>query len=1241
MNFIKHCFIAALILFCARESYGQLPTPASIEPTRLKAPASPNATHLGTYGDFKVSKATGSAQVSIPLFTIEDYGISIPVSLGYQSMGLRVEERPSMVGMGFVLNCGGVILRTSKGIPDDHSHGFLANKLIVPSQQLIENDLNNEDYQYDVYNRLEQWVVNSEDFQPDQFSFNFGNHGGAFFFGNDGLVYTVEQSELKFEPLFGTYDGVGNVITDWKVTDENGLIYIFSHKETTETFISADVRMDEHVTAWYLSKIVNPITKAYAVFSYDPTAYTYQQDDNSKTINYKKSVNTWIVDGSPVNSQQHTDFYDLKYPTSIALNDNTVIFSLAASYKNLPRLDAIQWTKGSFIKKFSFGYGAFDCFGSNCDRLQLQSLTEEHPIHPKIHQFEYYPGQVPPVDSYSQDHWGFYNAANNSDMIPRVFFAGQQLGGTAIREPNSSATKIGMLSKITYPTAGYTTFNYELHGYADVKTITDIEIESVVNTELDISENNCQIDDAVVGIANGYQYTFEVDYGLTTGITFTGKVDPYLQLIEYPSTVVQTVYIKGTNTVSWTNQLVAGKSYFVKLCSVEGATAWANIEVARQDVTIISTPIERKVGGLRVSSISSYTGVLTEPVKKTFDYGYGGYKVIDKLPEYYRTSMVAIGNPEVWNSREEVPHLHIGSSSTGGLAPSSVAVAYEKVIEKSIGRVETYFRNAMDESHAGYLPRISHHNERSQVMQEKYFDSDNQLVQTDDYVYSYGDRSRATVFGVERAFTKTDYVVKDWVRDFRFNNYTLWSTWARLAQKKTTLSTPTGTFVSSVSYEYDPFLHKNVKSETTVNSSGESLRKEYTYAIDGASSKPDCETIYQQGLSDCRTMLNQHAIDPYNCTSTYASCYTAWKNALAPINTDPATLYDLTYRAALNKSANDQFKTCLQQTNAYSGCTNTTETSQKCVKREYYEYIGCLTEFDNGIYTEYLNNSGNAKAIALTNIANQRTKPTEIVLDNNDIKVESWHMEYGISSGIPVAKTVSHALKNNPAIPLTTVNAWDAKGNPTEVLDNKTRVVNAYLWGYDGRVLIAEFQNASLADVGHSSFENGSSEGGLSFTYTSASAGAKTGSSSHNLTSAPISKNVTPSKKYVISYWAKNGVPSVSGSQSVVQGTQESDGWTYFEHLVTGVSQIQISGNAAIDEVRIAPENAMVHTLTHKVGVGLASSTDQNNITTYYNHDSHGYLASVEDHYHNIVKHLRYHFKIGSSVPIPPDPSVE
>ena len=85
----------------------------------------PNAASLGKYGDIPVNYHTGVPGISIPLYTLKEGSLTLPITLNYHASGLKVEETDSWVGAGWSLSAGGVITRIVKDKPDEKQAGGL------------------------------------------------------------------------------------------------------------------------------------------------------------------------------------------------------------------------------------------------------------------------------------------------------------------------------------------------------------------------------------------------------------------------------------------------------------------------------------------------------------------------------------------------------------------------------------------------------------------------------------------------------------------------------------------------------------------------------------------------------------------------------------------------------------------------------------------------------------------------------------------------------------------------------------------------------------------------------------------------------------------------------------------------------------------------------------------------------------------------------------------------------------
>ena len=66
---------------------------------KTAAPPSANAASLGKYGDIPVSYHTGVPGISIPIYTVKQGNLSLPVTLSYHSSGIKVDELASWVGL--------------------------------------------------------------------------------------------------------------------------------------------------------------------------------------------------------------------------------------------------------------------------------------------------------------------------------------------------------------------------------------------------------------------------------------------------------------------------------------------------------------------------------------------------------------------------------------------------------------------------------------------------------------------------------------------------------------------------------------------------------------------------------------------------------------------------------------------------------------------------------------------------------------------------------------------------------------------------------------------------------------------------------------------------------------------------------------------------------------------------------------------------------------------------------------
>lgn len=443
--------------------YAAIIEPSGVRPNTLAniVPPNPDAAALGKYGEIPVSLYTGTPNITIPLYEITR-AVNVPISLSYYASGVKVDDIASMVGLGWVLNAGGVITRSVHGIADEGSGGIQTLDGRTKYNQYITNAMTLTEKQ--TYERLV--LAGGYDTEPDEYYYNFNGRSGKLVFDAMNQPFLVNHEKLKI-----VVDAAGFIITD-----EQGTKYHFTEKENTKpsTYCFDKSVSETSVSAWYLSKI-QPLVGRSIDFSYlTRSNITYTQGLN-QTARYYKEAGAYCTDDvqAPCKSVYRATVKQLQ----------TITFDLGAIHFNYEQRDDLGFgwyrlkdlqvnnTNDLVIKKVELVY-QYDSHPQP-QRYVLKEVKEttDPSAAPIRYLFDYYNFESLPVrNDFAQDHWGYFNNNTASTLIPELPLS--RTGITwADRSPDADKTKYGMLTKITYPTAGYTVFDYEAHDFGYVKTI--------------------------------------------------------------------------------------------------------------------------------------------------------------------------------------------------------------------------------------------------------------------------------------------------------------------------------------------------------------------------------------------------------------------------------------------------------------------------------------------------------------------------------------------------------------------------------------------------------------------------------------------------------------------------------------------------------------------------------------------------------------------------------------------------
>ncbi len=172
--------------FLSESSLLSLSPPGYFGKEQNVIPPSPTAASLGKYGEIPVSMFSGTPNIEIPLFNLESTKLSLPISMSYQATGVKVEEIPGWVGLGWSLNAGGVITRSVRGLADDKNNGYLSYCNNIPANF------------FGVSCQFLMDIAESRyDTEPDVFFFNFAGLTGKFVLGNDGMPKLIPFQKLE------------------------------------------------------------------------------------------------------------------------------------------------------------------------------------------------------------------------------------------------------------------------------------------------------------------------------------------------------------------------------------------------------------------------------------------------------------------------------------------------------------------------------------------------------------------------------------------------------------------------------------------------------------------------------------------------------------------------------------------------------------------------------------------------------------------------------------------------------------------------------------------------------------------------------------------------------------------------------------------------------------------------------------------------------------------------------------
>ncbi|WP_153395303.1 RHS repeat domain-containing protein [Chryseobacterium vaccae] len=732
-NYIKALGLVPVFLgalFYGQAGIGQ--STGSAPKQILSFPTSPDAYSFGKVDNIPVDYFKGQVNIDIPIYTIQVDGLSIPISLKYNTGGVKQNEIASSAGLGWSLSIPNRVMRSIEGMDDEKAGIYFKNYTEA------HNYYSNSPYDLSD-NASDLFYNNLIDSKPDLYSYSLPGAGGSFIV-NAGKGYTIPHEDLK----------ISADISSINVTDNKGNIFALSPKNMVMSRRLGSFA--ETSSNLYLLDNLKTYKNNIISFEYNKNQ-GYIEKTKYETKNLLKNVvipyyvyeDGFMEENPP--SVQSTENNAEQLITKITFQDGEVNFLYSGDQGEMTTDDSqfrkdlnsntgavalkriiVKNKAGKIIRDFSFIYSYFES-DSNVKthvdyRLKLHRVKNN--LENNFYEFTYNDGYaLPPRNGNSDDYWGYFNSTMVSNTsIPRYVdgisaYSISNIPTGRDRYTNSLYAQMGVLTKIKYPTGGERKLEYESNSvvttsvglFPQISYVTTLisdymEVENPANQYYETKEmfhtfTPADFQDKMnvkikVGFANGCY----------NGINDTSGFPPVGMDPDYEGPL-------GSCTGSWSVQGQGGKTMSrngvqydiiptltpIKLTLRRVNECSCSVSISMTYDQMITNNTEKPVGGLRIKQIED---VDASNVSNTRRFLYNSSGALRRKfhfsSPFYRILRPDPAIPEMSGNDVIVENFRISSSGNSYISyNSSDIVTYSKVTEQNdLGEVDHFFTNASE-----------------------------------------------------------------------------------------------------------------------------------------------------------------------------------------------------------------------------------------------------------------------------------------------------------------------------------------------------------------------------------------------------------------------------------------------------------------------------------------------------------------------------------------------------------------
>ncbi|SFM78524.1 YD repeat-containing protein [Chitinophaga sp. YR627] len=1162
---LLNCFFFFLLFNTRAQTNGNY-----IKSLNSLLPVSPNANSIMKYGDVPVTLSSGIPGINIPIHTVDENGLQLPISLSYHAGGIKVDEPASWVGLAWSLSAGGAITREVRGLPDDNEAeiGFFS---FVQTNDYYVNHASAKLHD----SIIKEASIGRLDLEPDVFYFNAAGISGKFAFDQETRTFTcLPQQSVKI---------IRNAVNNtWKVVAQDGTSYYFENKEMTTSTVRCDVETNNFnnvISAWYLSKVVNANQTDSIILAYTQLDYDFYSQGSSTT--YTLLTGERNMNRPNLNCLSHNYISGISRLSSIQSRKYKIEFIPATTVRQdmkddyaLARINVKNAT-GQLIKSFTFNYDYYlsaGCTGNipdptrNQKRLRLLSVDERGKIDtdsPLSHKFTYNSGVLPCRLSYSQDFWGYANGATNTNpntLVPKETFYTTLPNGNismtvipgADRKSNEAAMLTGVLSKIEYPTGGTTSFDFEANkiGYQPSKYIEPKSKNKAI-TLSDIKYNGEFLD-------NVYELQFVINEppspfnGNRGGALASALAEPMCDAAN--PTACGDYILTGPQTLTFTNKFddvyLPNGTYTLtasvaRINDIEPPSGFryfsASIFYPVPDTPATTNVINYTVGGLRIKRIINVDSIGGKPATiRDFSYSSpekdSSYGTLLSIPMFNHVESIHVTEsiPQGGGFIYDVSHfVRSGNSVVPAVTSQGGYVFYPKVREYAKG------------------------------------DAGNQRT---DYEFTYVPAE------TDPGYPITPTYDPDWLRGNSLKTIVY----------KTVDTTYIPIQTTTNDYNFYP-----------LSSSGQSFSKDLLGIL----------------AANVDWVVNKSADEEFST------------GMLEPDVLPTQNLYFLPtgrfYKRSDTTVTIDNSGNRLSSVNSYKYG----DKAQQLIEQSFTDSKGQLKSVKYSYPTDGTLSNAHINSTVLNRLIseNRMTTPLSVSTNSNSTELKKELLYYSYKANVLATDSLKTSILTNAPDLDAAILQYDSYGNPLTI-KQRDGLFRKYTWSKVNGLAQASSITPTNSNIAFTSFEYPNE---LTWVETGrTTTKALSGKSAYQLSAGSITvSSLDASAKYVVYIWIENGANCTLDGTGMEYSGRTANGWRLMRASLTGKTQCIISGSGIADNLMVIPESASFEGNVYDDSYQITSRMDARAMIIFYEYDNMGRLKVIRDQDRNILKQMDYQYK--------------